>query len=58
MAHVTGLGGIFYKVADTAVTKVWKQKGLGVGGEWGRCSRSREDLAGFALLTSFSPAPE
>ena len=35
MAKVTGLGGIFYKVADTARTQAWYQETLGVGGDWG-----------------------
>ena len=35
MAKVTGLGGIFYKVADTAATQSWYEENLGVGGEWG-----------------------
>ena len=34
MAKVTGLGGVFYKVADTAATKAWYQDNLGIGGEW------------------------
>ena len=43
MARVTGLGGIFYKVADTDKTR-WYQDNLGIGGEWGRCSRSRRTI--------------
>ncbi len=35
MARVTGLGGIFYKVADPAATSAWYKDNLGVGGEWG-----------------------
>lgn len=35
MAKVTGLGGIFYKVADIELTKAWYQDNLGLGGEWG-----------------------
>ena len=33
MARVTGLGGIFYKVADPARTQAWYQETLGIGGE-------------------------
>lgn len=35
MAKVTGLGGIFYKVADPARTSAWYKENLGLGGEWG-----------------------
>jgi catechol 2,3-dioxygenase-like lactoylglutathione lyase family enzyme len=35
MAKVTGLGGIFYKVADPARTQDWYREHLGIGGEWG-----------------------
>lgn len=35
MAKVTGLGGVFYKVADPARTQAWYQEKLGVGGDWG-----------------------
>lgn len=35
MVQVTGLGGIFYKVADTERTRDWYQRHLGIGGPWG-----------------------
>jgi catechol 2,3-dioxygenase-like lactoylglutathione lyase family enzyme len=35
MARVTGLGGIFYKVADPKRTADWYRDMLGLGGEWG-----------------------
>jgi len=35
MAKVTGLGGVFYKVADPAATQAWYQEKLGIGGDWG-----------------------
>jgi catechol 2,3-dioxygenase-like lactoylglutathione lyase family enzyme len=35
MARVTGLGGIFYKVADPQKTAAWYREMLGLGGEWG-----------------------
>ena len=41
MAKVTGLGGIFYKVADPARTQAWYQENLGIGGEWGASSPGR-----------------
>lgn len=54
MARVTGLGGIFYKVADTAATTKWYQDNLGVGGEWGAMfSFKGDDPEGYALLSPF-----
>ncbi|MFN3945997.1 MAG: VOC family protein [Allosphingosinicella sp.] len=35
MARVTGVGGIFYKVADPKRTSAWYKEVLGLGGEWG-----------------------
>jgi len=35
MASVTGLGGVFYKVADPDRTRSWYLDNLGLGGEWG-----------------------
>ena len=55
MAKVTGLGGVFYKVADVAATKAWYQEMLGVGGEWGAMFSFKDDMAdGFALLSPFA----
>ena len=54
MAKVTGLGGIFYKVADTAATQKWYQDNLGVGGEWGAMFPYARDKAdAFSLLSPF-----
>jgi len=54
MARVTGLGGIFYKVADTEATKAWYQDTLGVGGEWGAMFPFKnDDPEGFTLLSPF-----
>jgi len=54
MARVTGLGGIFYKVADTEATKAWYQDNLGVGGEWGAIFPFKnDDPEGFTLLSPF-----
>jgi len=54
MARVTGLGGIFYKVADTAATKAWYQDKLGVGGEWGALfAFKNDDPEGFSQLSPF-----
>jgi len=54
MARVTGLGGIFYKVDDTAATQKWYQEMLGVGGEWGAMFPFKaDDPEGYALLSPF-----
>ena len=54
MARVTGLGGIFYKVADTAKTQAWYKEMLGVGGEWGAMfPYKKDDPEGFSLLSPF-----
>ena len=54
MAKVTGLGGLFYKVADPAKTRAWYQETLGVGGEWGAMFAFKDDSPdGFSLLTPF-----
>ena len=54
MAKVTGLGGIFYKVRDTAATQAWYQEKLGVGGEWGAMFRLSDGGAdGYNLLSPF-----
>ena len=54
MARVTGLGGIFYKVVDTAATQAWYQDNLGVGGEWGAMFPFKaDDPEGFSLLSPF-----
>ena len=54
MAKVTGLGGIFYKVADTEATKRWYREMLGVGGDWGAMFAFKDDSPdGFSLLTPF-----
>ncbi|MDQ3079890.1 MAG: VOC family protein [Pseudomonadota bacterium] len=59
MAKVTGLGGIFYKVADPAATQAWYQEMLGVGGEWGAVFPFKADSAeGFSLLSPFKAATD
>lgn len=35
MARVTGVGGIFWKVADPKRTAAWYRETLDIGGEWG-----------------------
>lgn len=54
MAKVTGLGGVFYKVADPESTRAWYREVLGVGGEWGGMFPFKRDGAeGFSLLSPF-----
>ena len=54
MAKVTGLGGIFYKVADTAATQAWYQENLGIGGEWGAIFPFKaDDPEGYSLMSPF-----
>ena len=54
MARITGLGGIFYKVADPDATRAWYQDNLGVGGEWGAMFPFKtDDPEGFAMLSPF-----
>ena len=54
MARITGLGGIFYKVADPDATRAWYQDNLGIGGEWGAMFPfKKDDGEGFALLSPF-----
>ncbi len=54
MARITGLGGIFYRVADPEATRAWYQENLGIGGEWGAMFPfKKDDPEGFALLSPF-----
>lgn len=54
MAKVTGLGGVFYKVADPEATRAWYQDKLGIGGEWGAMFPFKKDESeGFSLLSPF-----
>ena len=54
MARVTGLGGIFYKVADPEKTRDWYQQNLGIGGEWGAMFPfKKDDPEGFTLFSPF-----
>ena len=54
MARVTGLGGVFYKVADVAATQAWYRDTLGVGGEWGAMFPFKADNpAGYSILSPF-----
>ena len=54
MAQVTGLGGVFYKVADPEKTRAWYLEKLGIGGEWGAMFPfKKDDPQGFALFSPF-----
>ena len=54
MARVTGLGGIFYKVADPEKTKAWYHETLGIGGEWGAMFPFKKEVGeGFTLFSPF-----
>ena len=54
MGRISGLGGIFYKVADPEATRAWYQEHLGIGGEWGAMFPFKKDgPEGFALLSPF-----
>ncbi|MDB5672979.1 MAG: hypothetical protein JWO25_3938 [Alphaproteobacteria bacterium] len=55
MAKVTGLGGIFYKVADPEKTQAWYLENLGIGGQWGATFRWKNEAEGdpFSLLSPF-----
>ena len=56
MARVTGLGGVFYKVADLEKTRAWYQETLGIGGECGAMFPFKSDVGdGFSLLSPFEP---
>ncbi len=54
MARITGLGGIFYKVADPEKSREWYQATLGIGGEWGAMFPFKQDHPeGFSLFSQF-----
>lgn len=53
MARVTGLGGVFYKVADPARTRAWYRDRLGIGGEWGAMFPWAGDEHGYSLVSPF-----
>ena len=60
MARVTGLGGIFYKVADPAATQAWYKEHLGIGGDWGATFRYADEGTDdpFSLLSPFKRETE
>jgi catechol 2,3-dioxygenase-like lactoylglutathione lyase family enzyme len=59
MARITGLGGVFYKVADPDKTRAWYQDNLGIGGEWGAMFPfKKDDPEGFTLFSQFKADTE
>ena len=60
MAKVTGLGGIFYKVADPERTRAWYQETLGIGGEWGAHFRWADEPQDdpYSLLSPFKSSSD
>ena len=56
MARITGLGGVFLKIADRDATTKWYQDVLGIGGDWGAMFPFKNDHPeGFSLLSAFDP---
>ena len=54
MARVTGLGGVFYKVADPEKTRAWYRQVLGIGGDWGGMFPFKgDDPEGYTLFSPF-----
>ncbi len=60
MARVTGLGGIFYKVADPARTQAWYKETFDIGGEWGAMFPFSRDGSGegYSLLSPFKESSD
>jgi catechol 2,3-dioxygenase-like lactoylglutathione lyase family enzyme len=58
MAKVTGLGGVFYKVADSERTAQWYQETLGLGGEWGIMFPFKDQSDGYSLLSAFKESTD
>jgi catechol 2,3-dioxygenase-like lactoylglutathione lyase family enzyme len=60
MAKVTGLGGIFYKVADPERTARWYRETLDLGGEWGIMFPWKRDESGeaYSLLSAFTASTD
>jgi catechol 2,3-dioxygenase-like lactoylglutathione lyase family enzyme len=59
VAKVTGLGGLFYKVADPERTRAWYREMLGIGGEWGASFRWADgDGDAYSMLSPFPPGTD
>jgi catechol 2,3-dioxygenase-like lactoylglutathione lyase family enzyme len=55
MARITGLGGIFYKVADPDRTKAWYAENLGLSGDYGILFgwKGQADSDPFSMVSPF-----
>jgi catechol 2,3-dioxygenase-like lactoylglutathione lyase family enzyme len=59
MAKITGIGGIFYKVADVEKTNAWYRDMLGIGGEFGATFPFAADTQeGFSIHSPFKAATD
>ena len=57
MARVTGIGGIFHKVADPAKTRDWYARVLGITGEYGAVlpwSREPDVATAYSQIAPFA----
>ena len=56
MAKVTGLGGVFYVVADPAATRAWYRDTLGLEGEYGPQMSWSEETGDrpYSLISHFT----
>jgi len=56
MAKITGLGGIFYVVKDTQVTRKWYRDILGIDGDYGPQLNWSEETgnAPYSLISHFT----
>jgi catechol 2,3-dioxygenase-like lactoylglutathione lyase family enzyme len=55
MAKITGLGGVFYVVADPEATRTWYREKLGIDGEYGPQLNWSEEAGGlpYSLISHF-----
>ena len=55
MAKITGLGGVFYVVADPEATRTWYREKLGIDGEYGPQLNWSEEAVGlpYSLISHF-----
>ena len=54
MARITGIGGVFQKVADVERTRKWYAETLGMIGDWGALFRFKDDdPEGFSQMALF-----
>ncbi|WP_199554592.1 VOC family protein [Sandaracinobacteroides hominis] len=54
MTKITGIGGVFYKVADVEKTNAWYRDVLGIGGEFGATFPFANDSdEGFSIYSPF-----